>query len=264
METPGEIKKLVREKYTGIATQKIKAAGSCGCGCRDQQGYSIMSDDYSSVKGYAPEADLGLGCGLPTQYAFIRPGDIVVDMGSGAGNDCFIAARETGENGRVIGIDMTGAMVDKARENTAALGLKNVEFRMGEIENTGLESNSVDVVISNCVFNLAPDKPAAFLETFRILRHGGHLSISDIVLDGILPSALLKEAEMYAGCVAGALREDQYLKIVTDTGFRDVTVMQKRKIELPEKITEKYGVTAELNGQDGTGIYSITVFARKP
>ncbi len=264
METNDEIKKMVRDKYAGIAIRSSKEAGSCGCGCSDALDYSIMSEDYSSVKGYAPEADLGLGCGLPTEYAFIRPGDTVIDMGSGAGNDCFIAARQTGELGRIIGIDMTDAMVDKARENASRLGWSNVEFRLGEIENTGLEDNIADVVISNCVFNLAPDKSAAFRETFRILRPGGHLSISDIVTDGILPAALLKDAEMYAGCVAGALREDQYFKIVRETGFRDITVMKKRKIQLPSALTDSFGVTDELSREDGPGIYSITVFAKKP
>ena len=264
METHEEIRKLVRDRYAGIAIQKDKTSGSCGCGCGDAMDYSIMSEDYSQVKGYESEADMGLGCGLPTQYAFIRPGDTVVDMGSGAGNDCFIAAGETGENGRIIGIDMTEEMLAKARENTKKLGFNNVEFLHGEIENTPLDENLADVVISNCVFNLAPDKSAAFRETFRILRPGGHLSISDIVTDGELPEALLKEAEMYAGCVAGALREEQYLEIVRLTGFGNITVMKKRKIELPEEITGKYGVTEEMNSPGGTGIYSITVFAKKP
>lgn len=264
MKTPEEIKKVVRDKYSGIALQIEKQTGSCGCGCSDNMDYSIMSEDYSQVNGYVPEADMGLGCGLPTQYAFIRPGDTVVDMGSGAGNDSFIAARETGATGRVIGIDMTEVMVNKARENAKKLDYKNVEFRLGEIENTTLEECSVDVVVSNCVFNLAPDKSAAFHETFRILRPGGHLSISDIVTDGILPEALLKDAEMYAGCVAGALMEEQYLEIVGETGFRDVTVMKKRKIDLPAEITDRYGVTEELNKPEGAGIYSITVFAKKP
>ena len=264
METPEEIKKVVRDKYSGIALQSQKQAGSCGCGCNDNIDYSILSDDYNQVKGYVPEADLGLGCGLPTQYAFIRPGDVVVDMGSGAGNDCFIAARETGASGRVIGIDMTEAMVSKARENAKKLDYKNVEFRLAEIENTTLDENSVDVVVSNCVFNLAPDKTAAFQETFRILRPGGHLSISDIVTDGILPEALLKEAEMYAGCVSGALEEGQYLEMIRQTGFRDVTVMEKRKTELPAEITDRYGVTEELNKPGSAGLYSITVFAKKP
>ncbi len=259
-----EIKKMVREKYAGIALQREKNTGSCGCGCSDLTDYSFMSDDYSRVKGYEPEADLGLGCGLPTQYAFIRPGDTVVDMGSGAGNDCFIAARETGPDGRVIGIDMTPEMVERAKKNAGKLGFGNVEFCLGEIEDTPLEDNSADVVVSNCVFNLAPDKSAAFRETFRILRPGGHLSISDIVIDGFLPEPLLKEAEMYAGCVAGALKAEDYLEIVSQTGFIHVTVMNKRKINLPRELTGIYGITEELSRPEGTGIYSITVFAKKP
>jgi ubiquinone/menaquinone biosynthesis C-methylase UbiE len=223
-----------------------------------------MSDDYSQVKGYAPEADMGLGCGLPTEHAFIRRGDTVVDLGSGAGNDCFIAARETGEDGKVIGIDMTPAMVEKAKSNAEKLGFSNVEFRLGEIENTNLEENSADVVVSNCVFNLAPDKGAAFRETLRILRPGGHLSISDIVTDGELPQAFLKEAEMYAGCVAGALKQEEYLNIVNQSGFMEIRVMKKRKIDLPEDLTDRYGVTEELQKPGGTGIYSISVFAKKP
>jgi ubiquinone/menaquinone biosynthesis C-methylase UbiE len=264
MESPEKIKKMVRDRYAGIAIQKDRNSGSCGCGCGDALDYSIMSDDYSQVDGYESEADMGLGCGLPTKYAFIRPGDTVVDMGSGAGNDCFIAAKETGGNGKVIGIDMTEEMIEKARINADKLGYKNVEFRLGEIENTGLGENTADVVISNCVFNLAPDKAAAFRETYKILRPGGHLSISDMVIDGELPQAMLREAEMYAGCVAGALLEDKYLDIVRQTGFGDVTVMKKRQIELPAEITERYGVTEELNREDGPGIYSITVFAKKP
>ncbi len=264
METPEEIKKMLRDKYAGIAIESEKTSGSCGCCSSESIDYSIMSEDYSKLKGYAPEADLGLGCGLPTQHAFIRPGDTVVDMGSGAGNDCFIAARETGENGKVIGVDMTEVMVNKAKANAEKLGCKNVEFYLGEIENTPLEENSADVVVSNCVYNLAPDKSAAFQETFRILRPGGHLSISDIVTDGSLPETLLKEAEIYAGCIAGALVEDDYMSIVKQTGFSDVTIMKKRKIELPASLTDKYGVTDKFTGEEGIGIYSITVFAKKP
>jgi len=264
METSEEIKKIVREKYADIAIQSEKSTGPCGCGCSDNVDYSVLSEEYSQVKGYAPEADLGLGCGLPTQYAFIRPGDTVVDMGSGAGNDCFIAARETGEQGKVIGIDMTSTMVEKAKKNAAKLGYKNVEFHLSEMENTPLEENSTDIVISNCVFNLAPDKGAAFRETFRILRPGGHMSISDIVTDGELPEALQKAAEMYAGCVSGALQETEYLNILKETGFSDIKIMKKRKTDLPEDITSKYGVTEEMNKPDSTGIYSITVFAKKP
>ena len=264
METPEDIKKMVREKYAGIAIQSDTKKQACGCCSGDTMDYSVLSEDYTNVKGYQPEADLGLGCGLPTEYAFIRPGDTVVDLGSGAGNDCFIAARETGENGRIIGIDMTDAMIEKARRNAKKLGYKNVEFRLGEIENTGLSENTADVVVSNCVFNLSPDKSAAFRETFRILKPGGHFSISDIVTDGELPEGFKKEAELYAGCVAGALKEKEYLDIVEETGYTDIKVMKKRRTSIPPEILEKYGVTEEFNSPDGTGIYSITVFAKKP
>lgn len=264
METPEEIKRTVREKYAGIAVQKDRQAGTCGCGCRRAGDYSVVSEDYSHIGGYAPEADLGLGCGIPTEHVRIRPGDTVVDLGSGAGNDCFIAAKETGPGGRVIGIDMTEAMVHKARHNAATLGYENVEFRLGEIENTFLGDNFTDVVISNCVFNLSPDKAAAFSETFRILKPGGRLCISDIVIEGILPPPFLKEAEVYAGCVAGALQEDQYLAIVRETGFRDIHIVKKRRIDLPAELTIKYNIPEESGRNGRPGIFSITVIARKP
>lgn len=264
METPEEIKKVVRDKYAGIAIASDECSCSCGFFDNKELEYSMIGDDYKKVKGYEPEADLGLGCGLPTEFAFIRPGDTVVDMGSGAGNDCFIAARETGPHGKVTGIDMTPEMIERARHNAEKLGYSNVEFRLGEIENTTLGDDSTDIVVSNCVFNLAPDKAAAFRETFRILRPGGHLSISDIVTDGELPADLRKEAEMYAGCISGALKESEYLDIIRDMGFTNITIMNKRIIDLPQEVTDKYGVTAELNSDTGTGIYSITVYAKKP
>ena len=264
METPEDIKKMVREKYEGIAIQSDPENKGCGCCSTDTISYSVLSDDYTRVKGYEPDADLGLGCGLPTETAFIRPGDTVVDMGSGAGNDCFIAVKETGETGKVIGVDMTPAMIDKARKNAEKLGYDNVEFRLGEIENSGLDPDSADIVVSNCVFNLAPDKDAAFRETFRILRPGGHFSISDMVTDGDLPEGFRKEAEMYAGCVAGALKEEDYLGIIKACGFTDIKVMKKRKTSIPSEILDKYGVREELEAPGGTGIYSITVFAKKP
>jgi SAM-dependent methyltransferase len=264
MDTPDRIKQTVREKYADIVVRNETTKNNCGCGCNEKTDYSVLSGDYSEVEGYAPEADLGLGCGLPTKYAFIRPGDTVVDLGSGAGNDCFIAVRETGENGRVIGIDMTEEMIKKARQNARQLGYLNIEFHHAEIEDTRLEADSADVVVSNCVFNLAPDKSAAFRETYRILRPGGHFSISDIVTDGELPEALRKEAEMYVGCIAGALTESAYLDIVRETGFQDIRIMARRPTPIPEHITDKFGVTEIMNGPEGTGIYSITVFAKKP
>ncbi len=169
MRNSEETKKSVKEIYGEIALQESKIeSGSCGCCEKDV--FNIMADDYASLKGYRPEADLGLGCGLPTQLAKIKKGDYVVDLGSGAGNDCFIAQSETGSTGKVIGVDMTEAMIERARTNAEKLNLSNVEFRLGEIENLPVSSNSADVVISNCVLNLVPDKRKAFEEIFRILR----------------------------------------------------------------------------------------------
>lgn len=265
MKNDEELKQIVREKYGAIAKEK-KNSSSCGCCSKDEIDYTIFSEDYSGLKGYNPDADLGLGCGLPTEYAKIKTGDTVVDLGSGAGNDCFVARSITGENGMVIGVDMTYSMVRKARMNAEKLGYDNVEFRLGELENLPVSCNSTDVVISNCVLNLVPNKDAALAETFRILKPGGHFSISDMVVKQDLPEGLRNEATMYAGCVAGALHIEDYLGKIKKAGFINVSVQKERKIELPESMLSRY-----LNGQevreyisDKAGIFSITVYAEKP
>ena len=267
MKEADELKKIVKEKYSDIAIQSDKNSSNCGCGCgctpAQDLDYSILSEDYSQLKGYFPEADLGLGCGLPTMYAFIRPGDTVVDLGSGAGNDCFIARRETGDIGRVIGVDMAGPMINKARENAEILGYRNVEFLLGEIEQIPLPADSADIVVSNCVFNLVPDKAKAFSETYRILRPGGHFSISDVVSEGRIPEKLLREAELYAGCISGAMEEAEYLEIIRSNGFIDIQVMKKNKTEVPSDILEEFDSAGEFL-KSGAGIFSITVFAKKP
>lgn len=268
-EQANQLKSLVREKYAEIAHQSYNQnAGSCcgaTCGCNPVD-YSIMAEDYSAINGYVADADLGLGCGLPTEFADIKPGDIVVDLGSGAGNDAFVARALTGQSGKVIGVDFTEAMIEKARSNAAQLGYPNVEFRAGDIENIPVEDNSVDVVVSNCVFNLVPDKVRAFAETFRILKPGGHFSISDIVLRGTLPVALRKSAEMYAGCVAGAVSKSEYLKIIEDCGFVNIKVQKEKLIILPDEVLRLHLKAEEmltfLSGE--SGIYSITVYAEKP
>src|SRR5690606_33346771 len=217
-----DLKEMVKEKYTQIAVQSKEANESSCCGAGGSCGsvdYTIFSDDYSSLKGYNKDADLGLGCGLPTAFALIKEGDTVVDLGSGAGNDCFVAREIAGETGEVIGIDMTEVMIEKAKANAKKLGFTNVHFRLGDIEDMPLASNRADVVVSNCVMNLVPDKEKAFRETFRILKPGGHFSISDVVLEGELPQELSKEAEMYAGCVSGALQKSEYLEIIEKAGF---------------------------------------------
>jgi ubiquinone/menaquinone biosynthesis C-methylase UbiE len=190
----------------------------------------------------------------------------VVDLGSGAGNDCFVARSIAGEKGRVIGIDMTGEMIARARENAGKLGFSNVEFRLGDIEDMPVEDNTADVVVSNCVMNLVPDKKRAFSETFRIIKPGGHFCISDIVLQGELPEAVRNEAALYAGCISGAVQKEEYLQIVRDAGFINVTVQKERKTEIPNEILIRYLSLEELREfkRNRVGIYSVTVYAEKP
>ncbi len=271
MRTEQELKLLVKEKYGQIALQsKVQNESSCcgatSCCGSDTMDYTIMSESYEHIEGYTPEADLGLGCGLPTEFAQIQPGHTVVDLGSGAGNDCFVARAVVGETGRVIGLDMTESMVAKARQNAAKLGFSNVEFQLGDIENMPLDSDLADVVVSNCVFNLVPDKRAALAETYRILKPGGHFSISDIVLQGEIPQALREAAEMYAGCVSGALQKDDYLSLIAQAGFQDIEVQKERAIELPDSILSEYLSPEALHEfrKSEVGIYSVNVFARKP
>lgn len=260
------LKEIVRSKYSEIALQSKEQNETSCCGAGSCGTYNIMNEDYSKLEGYNEEADLGLGCGLPTEFAKIKKGDTVVDLGSGAGNDCFVARSITGEEGEVIGIDMTEAMIEKAKANAVKLGYQNVQFRLGDIEDIPLSSNRADVVVSNCVMNLVPDKKRAFSEVFRILKPQGHFSISDIVLLGNLPDAIIKEAEMYAGCVAGAIQKDQYLKIIADAGFKNVSLQKERAIDIPDEILLNYLSAQELNQmkKSGVGIYSITVYGEKP
>lgn len=267
MNTAQETKDLVRTKYAEIAQQDkdTNASSCCGAGGCSTEVYNIMTDDYTRVAGYNPDADLGLGCGLPTQFAGIKKGDTVLDLGSGAGNDCFVARHEAGEDGRVIGVDFTPEMVAKAKENAKKLGYQNVEFRQGDIEALPLTSSIVDVVVSNCVLNLVPDKRKAFGEVLRVLKPGGHFSISDVVLRGEIPARLKESAEMYAGCVAGALPESEYLGIIHDLGFEQVTIQERKPIILPDDILSKYLNAAEIDAyrSSGAGIFSITVSAHK-
>jgi len=261
------IKKIVKEKYSQIALQDKTTNDSscCGASCCSSQVYTIMSDDYLSLNGYNPDADLGLGCGLPTQFARIKKGDVVVDLGSGAGNDCFVARAETGESGKVIGIDMTEAMIDRARANAEKLGYNNVEFRLGEIEKLPITSNVADVIVSNCVLNLVPDKKKAFAEIHRVLKPGGHFSISDIVLAGSLHPKILQTAEMYAGCVAGAIQKEEYLFLIRELGFDNITVQKEKVITIPEDILANYLTAEEIKqyNESSVRIFSITVYAEK-
>lgn len=263
-----DLKMVVKEKYAEIAMQdKAQNQSSCcgsGCGCSDSS-YTIFSDDYSTLQGYNPEADLGLGCGMPTEFAGLKPGDSVLDLGSGAGNDCFVARSLVGEKGKVTGLDFTDAMLEKARANAAKLNYTNIEFVKGDIEEMPLPSDAFDVVISNCVLNLVPDKQKAFTQIFRVLKKGGHFCISDVVLSGQLPEALRNEAVMYAGCVAGAQQKEEYLETIRQAGFSDIQIRKEKQIILPDEILLNYLDESEIKEYKASnlGIFSVTVTASK-
>lgn len=270
MNNDSQIKELVREKYAAIAAQSQtqNAASCCGAtsSCCGDGTYTIMADDYTQLEGYNPDADLGLGCGLPTAFAKIKEGDTVIDLGSGAGNDAFIARRITGANGKVIGIDFTEPMIAKARANAEKLQLNNVEFRQGDIEDMPVTSNYADVIVSNCVLNLVPNKHKVVSEIFRVLKPGGHFSISDIVLEGPLPSKWKEVAELYAGCVSGAVQKQVYLEIITEAGFKNIMVQKDKPIHIPDEILANYLSADEIAAYKNshTKITSITVYAEKP
>ncbi len=264
------VKELVREKYAAIARQDAAQNASSCCGatasCCGDEVYNIMADDYSKLDGYNAEADLGLGCGLPTEFAKISEGDTVIDLGSGAGNDVFIARRFTGATGKVIGIDFTEPMIAKARQNAEKAGFNNVEFRQGDIEDMPVAANVADVIVSNCVLNLVPNKHKVFSEIYRVLKPGGHFSISDIVLEGELPGKWKEVAELYAGCVSGAIQQSEYLGIITEAGFTGVEVQKSKPIILPDDILASYLSEEEIAAYKNskTRITSITVYAEKP
>jgi SAM-dependent methyltransferase len=266
--TEQEQKDIVKQTYTRIAQQSTddNRASCCGAGGCSTEVYNIMTDDYTAVEGYEANADLGLGCGLPTEFAHMKTGDTVLDLGSGAGNDCFVARHAVGESGKVIGIDFTEAMIDKARNNADQLGYNNVEFRLGDIEKMPLTANRVDVIVSNCVLNLVPNKKAVFDEMFRVLKPGGHFSISDVVLEGELPDALRHDAEMYAGCVSGAIQKGDYLALAEKAGFTNLRIQKHKPIIIPNDILVRYLSPADIEqfNQGQQGIYSITLYAEKP
>ena len=262
-----KIKEMVKQSYSEIALQdkETNSCSCCGSGSCSTEVYNIMSEDYAHLDGYNPDADLGLGCGLPTQFAKIKKGDVVIDLGSGAGNDCFVARAETGETGKVIGIDFTPAMIEKARSNAEKRGFKNVSFRQGDIEKIPVTANAADVIVSNCVLNLVPNKKAVFSEIYRVLKVGGHFSISDIVLTGELPEKIQTAAEMYAGCVAGAIQKNEYLQFIEQAGFKNITLQKETSILIPDDILKNYLTEKEIEiyKANPSIIRSITVYAEK-
>ena len=262
-----ELKLVVKEKYGKIALENSSENSCCSSSscCGPGVDYTVFSEKYDNKEGYNPEADMNLGCGIPTDFAQIKAGDHILDLGSGAGNDCFVARAIVGDTGKVTGLDMTEPMIAKARENCAKLKFTNVDFVPGDIEDMPFDDNKFDVVISNCVLNLVPDKTKAFNEIFRVLKPGGHFCVSDVVIKGALSEKMQKDAEMYAGCVSGASEITEYLKIVKDAGFLNVSVHKQKEIVLPDSLLSEYNDANELlsfhNGD--RGIFSITVSAEK-
>jgi ubiquinone/menaquinone biosynthesis C-methylase UbiE len=270
MEKSEELKEIVKEKYGELAKQSLKGnESSCcdpSCCSGDTVDYSTFALDYSKLKGYNPDADLNLGCGVPTEFAQIKEGDTVIDLGSGAGNDVFVARAITGDKGKVLGIDFTEEMIAKARLNNDKLGFNNVEFRFGDIENLPVTDNHADVIISNCVLNLVPDKNKAFKEIYRVLKPGGHFSVSDIVVTGELPQKIRNAAAVYAGCIGGAVKKDEYIDLIKQSGFSNVTVQKEKEFTLPDDILSQYLSKDEIIELkwSGTKILSINVYAEKP
>lgn len=259
-----DLKLVVKEKYGAIANQSLLMNQSSCCGpssCCGELEFSMIGDEYQNVEGHIADADLGLGCGIPTQFAAIKAGDHVLDLGSGAGNDCFVARAIVGETGKVTGLDFTDAMVAKAIENNKKLGFTNVEFVPGDIEEMPLPDNTFDVIVSNCVLNLVPDKNKAFAQMMRVLKPGGHFCVSDVVIKGELPEKLQKDAEMYAGCVSGAIGMDEYLQIIENHGFKNTIVHKQKVISIPDNVLENYLSKPEIESfkSGDTGIFSITV-----
>jgi arsenite methyltransferase len=268
MQNETALKQMVKEKYSEIALQakEQNESSCCGSGCCSTEVYNIMSDDYTKLQGYSVDADLGLGCGVPTEFAKIKEGDTVIDLGSGAGNDAFVARAIVGEKGKVIGIDFTENMIEKARANAEKLNFNNVEFCLGDIEQMPISANVADVILSNCVLNLVPNKQNVFKEIYRVLKPGAHFSISDIVLEGSLPGKLKQAAEMYAGCVSGAIQKNTYLEMIQLAGFKNITIQKEKSILLPDDILAAYFTKKEIESfrNSNIGIYSITVYAEKP
>lgn len=269
MNTNEEKKALVKKRYSELALNGDALKSGCCCGTSpaspSKKVFTIMSEDYSKLKGYEADADLGVGCGLPTQYAKIKEGDTVLDLGSGAGNDCFIARVEVGEKGKVIGIDFSPQMLEKARKNAEKRGYTNVEFIEGDIENMPIADNSIDVVVSNCVLNLLPEKNVIFKEIYRVLKKGGHFCISDVVLNGIFPKEFTDNAAMYAGCIASAIQREDYLGEIEKANFSNIKIERTKTIQIPDDVLSEHlnESTIAKYKAGNVGIYSITVTGEK-
>jgi SAM-dependent methyltransferase len=267
MNTAEEIKDSLKERYTDIAYQSeefIEEECGCGSGCGCHSGATDV--EYYDEPGYHPYADLGLGIGMPTRYAEIKEGQTIVDLGAGAGMDSFLAREITGPAGKVIGIDMTERMVEKARKNAEIAGYNNVEFRLGDIEKLPLSDKTAHVVLGNGIMNMVPEKKQAFSEIYRILKHHGNLSLSEIMVKGDMPKGLKIDAEMYVGCMAGSMNLEEYIQVLSDCGFEEITVKEEKKLELPDAMLHYYLPPEEAREfrEGAPGIYSVTLTAEKP
>ncbi len=263
-----KVRKIVRDNYAKKAKADEKGCG-CGCGTSVSEQIGYSRQELNSV----PEgADLSLGCGNPVALASLKEGETVVDLGSGGGLDCFLAAKKVGEKGKVIGVDMTPEMIDKARANCRKGGYKNVEFRLGEIENLPVADGTADVIISNCVINLSPTKQRVFDDAFRVLNHGGRLMISDMVLLAELPEPVKKSVLAYVGCIAGAENKAAYIKMIENAGFKDLKVIEETHfpIELmlsdptAKSVLKELKLTKERAAELLDSVVSIKVTAQKP
>ncbi|MEQ1864199.1 MAG: arsenite methyltransferase [Micropepsaceae bacterium] len=259
-----ELRTLVREQYGAVAQKDTSCCGTTSVNAADA--FNIIGDAYKSVEGYVAEADLGLGCGVPTEHAGIKPGHTVLDLGSGAGVDAFVARSLVGEAGQIYGVDMTPEMVAKARANAVKLAYRNVEFRLGEIEHLPFERNSIDVVISNCVLNLVLDKPRAFAEIYRVLRPGAHFCVSDVVASAPLPDSIRNVAALYVGCIAGAEAEQRYLEIISSAGFKEARIVKSQRVDLPESALAGLLPAEAIAAARKTDLHirSVTVIGVKP
>ncbi len=270
-----EIKRAVREGYARIAKQATSYYASRSCeGCADISEEICKKLGYSEeeIQAVPPESNLGLGCGNPVALASLNEGEIVLDMGAGAGFDCFLASARVGPSGKIIGVDITSEMVDKARANARKGGYSNIDFRQGDLENMPVADNYVDVVISNCVINLVPNKKMVFKEAFRVLKPGGRLAVSDVVLQRELPEFVKRSTEAYIGCLAGAIMKEEYLEIIRAVGFQEVKVEDESSFPIESLICEKAGssiidmpkISAEQQRAVSDSILSIKISAFKP
>ena len=268
------LKEKIKTVYSDVIKHPDKSSASCCSGasssnsspcCTPLDDFTGFQEDYSQLPGYNPDADFGLGCGIPVAFAGIKEGQTVLDLGSGAGNDVFVARSLVGEKGKVIGVDMTPAMIELANKNKAKLGFENVDFLLGDIEELKIDPASVDVVISNCVLNLVSDKLKTYEGVYKVLKDDGHFCISDVVLSAPLTEKIKGLAELYAGCISGAMVKEDYLNTIKKAGFKDIAIKAEKTVYLPDSFLRQHLNEEALIEYRSTGaqVLSITVNGKK-